>query len=231
MPIWRKVLVFASVVGLVYLLIMAVGMMSSGFQGAAGGKDAAKRLLEGVGDNPLMGLVLGILATAIVQSSSTVTSVVVGLVASGLSVKTAVPMVMGANIGTAVTNTLVSMAHVTRPQEFRRAFAVATVHDIFNFMAVIIFLSLEVLVAQFTPDGKGLLESISEPIAASCAGAADLQSGVKSANFIKPAIKPVIHFFYEAVKIVKRAFFYPDCLSLFKHNLRNGLRLCRFALL
>ena len=198
MPVWRKILVFATVASLVYLLILAVGMMSSGFKGAAGGKDAAKDLLEGVGQNPLMGLVLGILATAIVQSSSTVTSVVVGLVASGLSVHAAIPMIMGANVGTSVTNTLVSMAHVTRPQEFKRAFAVATVHDIFNLLAVVIFLSLEVLVGMMTPSGKGMLEMISEPVAMGLAGTADLSSGVESANFIKPCIKPVICLFYDA---------------------------------
>lgn len=198
MPVWRKILVFATVAALVYLLILAVGMMSSGFKGAAGGEDAAKDLLEGVGQNPLMGLVLGILATAIVQSSSTVTSVVVGLVASGLSVHAAIPMIMGANVGTSVTNTLVSMAHVTRPQEFKRAFAVATVHDIFNLLAVVIFLSAEVVVGMCTPSGKGLLELISEPISMALAGTADLSSGVKNANFIKPCIKPLICLFYDA---------------------------------
>ena len=56
----------------------------------------------------------------------------------------AVPMIMGANIGTTVTNTIVALAHIGRPEEFRRAFAVATCHDFFNFIAVIVLLPLEI---------------------------------------------------------------------------------------
>jgi sodium-dependent phosphate cotransporter len=91
---------------------------------------------------------IGILATTLVQSSSVSTSLIVGLVAAPgdpLPVANAVPMIMGANIGTTVTNTLVSLGHIGRPEEFRRAFAVATCHDFFNFLAVAVFLPLEML--------------------------------------------------------------------------------------
>lgn len=63
---------------------------------------------------------------------------------SGLDVSQAVPMVMGANIGTSVTNTIVSLTQVADRNEFRRSFAAATVHDMFNWCAVIVLLSLEV---------------------------------------------------------------------------------------
>ena len=52
---------------------------------------------------------------------------------------------MGANIGTTVTNTLVSIAHVTNRDDFRRAFAGATVHDFFNLITVAILLPVELL--------------------------------------------------------------------------------------
>lgn len=52
---------------------------------------------------------------------------------------------MGANIGTSVTNTLVSMAQAADRNEFRRAFAGAVVHDIFNWLSVIVFLPIEVV--------------------------------------------------------------------------------------
>ncbi|MFW5699225.1 MAG: Na/Pi symporter [Planctomycetota bacterium] len=195
-PLWRKALVFLAVVGLVYLLILAVGMMSGGFKGAAGGKAAARGLLGGLGGNPLLGLVLGIFATAVVQSSSTVTSVIVGLVASGLSVHAAVPMIMGANIGTAVTNTLVSLAHVTRPEEFKRAFAAATVHDMFNFLAVIIFLTIEVVVSWVSPNGQGMLEMLTGWMTASMNGDGGMGGSVKNVNVIKASIKPVIGLFF-----------------------------------
>jgi sodium-dependent phosphate cotransporter len=56
--------------------------------------------------NPFAALVIGILATVLVQSSSTTTSIIVTLVgAEALSVKSGIYMVMGSNIGTSVTNT------------------------------------------------------------------------------------------------------------------------------
>lgn len=64
---------------------------------------------------------------------------------SVLAVEPAIPIVMGANIGTSVTNTIVSLAQAAERNEFRRAFAGATVHDIFNWLSVVIFLPLEVI--------------------------------------------------------------------------------------
>jgi len=52
---------------------------------------------------------------------------------------------MGVNIGTSLTNTIVSLAQSTDREEFRRAFAGATVHDMFNWLTVIVLLPLEML--------------------------------------------------------------------------------------
>lgn len=52
---------------------------------------------------------------------------------------------MGANIGTSVTNTIVSLAQSPNRDEFRRAFGGATVHDMFNWLSVIILLPIEVI--------------------------------------------------------------------------------------
>jgi sodium-dependent phosphate cotransporter len=96
--------------------------------------------------NPFVGLVVGILATTLVQSSSVTTSMIVGLVAAPgtpLPFENAIPMIMGANIGTTVTNTVVSLGHMTRQEEFRSAFAVATCHDFFNYITVLVLLPLE----------------------------------------------------------------------------------------
>lgn len=121
--------------------------------GVNGLGDAFKALGSGLLDsffaataNPFIGLMVGILSTTLVQSSSVSTSLIVGLVAAPvnpLPLANAVPMVMGANIGTTVTNTIVSLAHMARKDEFQRAFAVATVHDFFNYLAVLVFLPLE----------------------------------------------------------------------------------------
>ena len=138
----KPILQWFGVICLVYLLVVAVGMIGAGFKSATGERAEA---LFAFATNPFMGLIVGTVATALIQSSSTVTSIIVGLVAGGVPVATAVPMVMGANIGTTITNTLVSLGYVGDKTEFKKAFAAATVHDFFNLLSVVIFLPLEIL--------------------------------------------------------------------------------------
>ena len=164
---------------LVYLLICAVGLIGSGFKAAAGGQ--AEELFA-FAVNPFAGLVVGTVATALIQSSSTVTSIIVGLVAGGLPVSVAVPMVMGANIGTSITNTIVSLGHVREKKEFARAFSAATVHDFFNLLSVIIFLPLEI--------AFGLLEKIGKFLATPFYGGDG--ASMSGLNFVKAATAPVV---------------------------------------
>ncbi|WP_417624527.1 Na/Pi symporter [Paremcibacter congregatus] len=175
----KKTLQWLTVIFLIYMLIMAVGMIGSGFKGATKGQVGD---LFAFATNPFMGLIVGVIATAMVQSSSTVTSIIVGLVAGGLPVEMAVPMIMGANIGTTITNTIVSLGHIGRNKEFRRAFAAATVHDFFNLMAVAIFLPIEII---FHP-----LQKAAGFLAEHFVGGENMS--VKGLNFIKPLTKPVI---------------------------------------
>ncbi len=148
------------VVGLIYFFLVGVSSLESGIK--IMGQDTQEALFSAV-DNPIAGLSIGILGTVLVQSSSASTSVIVGLVASGaLSVDAAVPMVMGANIGTTVTNTLVSLGHVRHSNEFRRAFAAATVHDFFNVLAVAVLLPLEL--------AFGIISSVAEFISGRLVG-------------------------------------------------------------
>lgn len=131
----------ALVVGFVYTFLVGVSSLENGVN--AMGADVQDALFSSV-SNPLAGLFVGILATVLVQSSSATTSVIVGLVASGaVGVDAAVPMIMGANLGTTVTSTLVALGHVRQTTEFRRALAAATVHDFFNLLAVAILLPVE----------------------------------------------------------------------------------------
>ena len=141
-PKTRSVLNWLIVAACVYVLITAVNVIGSGFSLAVGGQ--AEQLF-GFASNPLVGLMIGVSATALMQSSSTTTAITVGLVAGGLPLEIAVPIILGANIGTTVTNTLVSFGMVRDREQFRRGFAAATVHDFFNLMAVVIFLPLEMM--------------------------------------------------------------------------------------
>ncbi|MEO1636636.1 MAG: Na/Pi symporter, partial [Cyanobacteria bacterium J06631_9] len=182
-----------SVVFLVYLLIVAVGMIGTGFKSATG--EQAEQLFA-FATNPFMGLIVGTVATALIQSSSTVTSIIVGLVAGGLPVASAVPMVMGANIGTTITNTLVSLGHVGDKNEFKKAFAAATVHDFFNLLSVVIFLPLEIF---FHP-----LERMGKSLAGLVLGTGSVS--IKDANVVKALTKPLVTVFKDATHVLPAPF-------------------------
>jgi len=146
------------VVALIYVFLVGVASLEAGIKLL--GADVQEQLFSSV-SNPLAGLFVGILATVLVQSSSASTSVIVGLVASGaVGLDAAVPMIMGANIGTTVTNTLVSLGHVRQSAEFTRAFAAATVHDFFNLAAVTILLPLELATGMLSESAEWISERL-----------------------------------------------------------------------
>ncbi|MGL6049054.1 MAG: Na/Pi cotransporter family protein, partial [Aeromonas salmonicida] len=185
---FRSLFNWVTVIALVYIILVAVGAVSHGFKGFSGGAEGAARIFA-FANNPFVALLLGILATALVQSSSTVTSVIVGLVAGGLPIGMAIPMIMGANLGTTITNTIVSLGHIRDRAEFRRAFAAATVHDFFNLLAVFIFLPLELMF--------GLLQKSAEWLATLLVGSADLS--MKGVDFMKPLTAPALNLVDSAV--------------------------------
>lgn len=126
----------------VYVLITAVNVIGAGFKDATGGQ--AEQLFA-FASNPLVALMIGIVSTALIQSSTTTTSIVVGMAAGGLPMNIAIPILLGANVGTTLTNTLVSLGLVRDRESFRRGFAAASVHDFYNLLAVVIFLPLEMM--------------------------------------------------------------------------------------
>ncbi len=152
----------------VYVLLVGVGVIGKGFRMEFGDAEDVESLFV-LATNPFVGLVLGILATALLQSSSTVTSIIVGLVAGGMPIAVAIPMVMGANVGITVTNTLVSFGHVGQSGEFRKAFAAATVHDFFNILSILVFLPLE-FAFGFLEKLSGVMTHIIENIGSVDAG-------------------------------------------------------------
>jgi len=164
---------------LIYCFLVSIGLMGAAFKGF--GKGFAEQLIQTT-SNPFVGLFIGILATSLVQSSSTTTSIVVGMVGSGvLTVSCAIPIIMGANIGTTVTNTMVSLGHVSRREEFRRAIAGATVHDFFNLICVLIMFPLNL--------ATGFLEHLAHLMADLFANV----GGIKFTSPIKLATAPAVH--------------------------------------
>lgn len=190
-----------------YLFLVSIGLIGTAFKGF--GKGFAENLLATTA-NPFVGLFIGILATSLVQSSSTTTSITVGMVASGvITVGNAIPIIMGANIGTTVTNTLVALGHITRREEFKRAIAGATVHDFFNLICVAIMFPLE-LATGFLQKAATFLSTVFVNF-----------GGIKFTSPIKTATKPAIH-------LIKDIF--TEVLTI-PHNLGYSLILLTGALM
>lgn len=176
-----RVVLLAKLAGIVvclYLFIVGIGGMGQACK--LFGKGFSEQILKTTA-SPFVGLFIGILATSLVQSSSTTTSLIVGMVAGGtITLSGAIPMIMGANIGTTITNTLVSLGHLRRTAEFRRAFAAATIHDFFNVITVLILFPVELLTG-FLAKSASMLEGFFR-------GA----GGMKLANPLQAATKPAI---------------------------------------
>jgi sodium-dependent phosphate cotransporter len=176
---------------LVYLLMVSVGVLSQGFRGISGGSEGAAAIFE-FANNPLVGVILGVLATALVQSSSAVTPVIVGLVGGGLPIAIAIPMIMGSNMGTTVTNTLAALGSLNDSEAFNRSFSAATVHDFFNLFTILIFLPLELL---FHP-----LEQLSGSMANWFQGSDDLS--VQQFDFIRAITRPLINQTRDLIRLL-----------------------------
>jgi solute carrier family 34 (sodium-dependent phosphate cotransporter) len=141
-----------------YLFLVGIGFLEAGISASGAGFQA--ELLRQV-SHPISGLCAGLLATVLVQSSSVSTATIVGMVGAGtLPVALAVPMIMGANIGTTVTSTLASLGSIRRAAEFRRAFAAATVHDFFNVLAVAVLLPIELATGFLSESAEWLSEHL-----------------------------------------------------------------------
>ena len=180
-----------------YMFLVGISGMSSAIKHMGAG--FAEKVLITT-SNPFVALFIGVFATVLFQSSSTTTSLIVGMVSSGsLAIAGAVPMVMGANIGTTVTNTIVSIGHINRRKEFKRAFAASTVHDFFNILSVLILFPIEVL---FHP-----LQRISEWFALFLFGKIQGVDVLRAKSPIKVAVK-------SGAKFVEKFSFENDVLYL-----------------
>ncbi|MBA4054675.1 MAG: phosphate transporter [Marivirga sp.] len=179
--VWSNIRILLYILGAFVLFLFSLDLMTSALQHM--GSRAAETILLAT-SNPFTGLFIGLLTTAMLQSSSTTTSLVVALVASGsITLQSAIPIIMGANIGTTITSTIVSLGFINKRKEFRRAVAAGTYHDFFNILTVIVLFPLEYY--------YGFLSSLSVWIAS---------------FFFTPSLKPVennaTHFWFGFAPII-----------------------------
>ncbi|MBU8870154.1 MAG: Na/Pi symporter [Gemmatimonadales bacterium] len=176
---FRILLNLVLLAGLLYIFLYSIALFGAAFKLV--GKEFSQQLIAST-TNPVVGLMIGLLATSLIQSSSSTTSIIVGMVAGGaLTVPGAIPIIMGANMGTTVTNTLVAMTSINRRAEFQRAFAGATMHDFFNLMAIALLFPLE--------QATHFLERSATWLSMALVGA----EGTKYPNPIKAAVKPLVN--------------------------------------
>lgn len=138
---WSTAKVAVSIIATLVLFLFGLDLMISSIQHIGG--DTVKTILNAAA-NPFTGLFIGLLVTAMIQSSSTTTALAVAMVASGsMSLSQAIPVIMGANVGTTITSTIVSLGFINKKKEFRRAVAAGSFHCFFNLLTVVILFPLE----------------------------------------------------------------------------------------
>ncbi|CBY23931.1 unnamed protein product [Oikopleura dioica] len=131
----------------VYTFIFAIGLLSDSFQvlGGAFLNDVIASI-EDILENPFCGFCMGILLTVLCQSSSTATSIFITLVGSGLfTVKVGIYCIYGANVGTAITSTLVAFGNVAEKKEFAAAMACAAIPAVYDMLIVLVLFPLEII--------------------------------------------------------------------------------------
>lgn len=151
---WLTVRIIILILASLLVFFFAVDLLITSFQHL--GTSTIETVIRTT-SNPFTGLFIGLLVTAMIQSSSTTTALAVAMVASGsLSLSAAVPIIMGANVGTTITSAIVSLGFLNKKKEFKRAIAAGTYHCIFNLLTVLILFPLEL--------NYGLLSSMATSI-------------------------------------------------------------------
>ncbi len=169
---WSNFRILIYVIGAFLLFLFALELLTSSLQHMT--RNAADTILTAT-SNPFTGLFIGLVVTAMLQSSSTTTALVVAMVASGaLAFESAIPIIMGANIGTTITSIIVSLGFINKRKEFRRAVAAGIYHHFFNVLTAVILFPLEYYYG-FLSDlavwiTKGLFSSSSLPSAPASSG-------------------------------------------------------------
>ncbi len=177
---WGKLIRWILVMVAIFTIIVGINLILDGVYNV--GTSSTSRMYD-LARDPFIGLLIGVLATALVQSSTTTTTLTVAAVGAGLvSVPVAIPIIMGANIGTTMTALLVSFSYVGERREFKKAFTTAAMHLWFNTLVVLVMMTIESL---FHP-----LQSLSGYLADRVLGAGD--TTVPTTHIVATIVEPFI---------------------------------------
>ncbi|MDY4222235.1 MAG: Na/Pi cotransporter family protein [Candidatus Faecousia sp.] len=130
---------FLNLLGGLSLFLFGMNVMGQALERRAGSR--LRSLLGKMTTNPVAGLLTGLAVTAVIQSSSATTVMVVGFVNSGLmTLRQAINMIMGANIGTTVTAWILSLAGISSSNIFVRLLKPASFTPVVAFVGMIYYM-------------------------------------------------------------------------------------------
>lgn len=161
----KALLILAFIAGL-YLFLLSLDAFTASWR-LMFSVDAANEVVVGnIGrmlENPLLGFFLGLLITSLIQSSSATMVLIMSYVATqNAPVSLCIPIILGANVGTTVTNTLVSLGHSFSSEEFRRVAPAALVDDIYKIFNVSVFFVLEASLGILTGISGATAEALNQ---------------------------------------------------------------------
>ncbi|RMZ93996.1 sodium-dependent phosphate transport 2B, partial [Brachionus plicatilis] len=170
---------------MLYLFLISLNFMTIGFTLVTPYALKAKNVFQFFLNNPFASLAIGIFLTALLQNSTATTSIAVTMVGAGIiQVKDSVPIIMGSNIGTCVTNSFIALSMADNPLEFKRAFSAATLNDFFNYLTTAILLALEIIFEFMTVVSEKLTSLMP-----------DDPNALKKANFVSAILNPLVDVF------------------------------------
>ncbi|KFD50151.1 hypothetical protein M513_08990 [Trichuris suis] len=175
-----------------YFFICSLDLMTDGFKLLGGHAIADAFRSNTILKSPIAILMIGIVVTAILQSSSTVTSIAVVMVGAGaFTVEQAYYVVMGSNVGTAVTSTIVALFSSGDRSKFHRAFSAAVIHDLYNWLGVVVMFPLEVITSALF--GCGFIVWLTGLMVQ------DITPGsMQDSEFFQKMIDPFTHLIFQA---------------------------------
>ncbi|KRX24105.1 Sodium-dependent phosphate transport protein 2A [Trichinella nelsoni] len=188
----RTIILLILLLACLYFFICSLDLMTDGFKLLGGHTIADAFRSNTILKSPVAILMIGIVVTAILQSSSTVTSIAVVMVgAEAFTVEQAYYVIMGSNVGTAVTSTIVALFSSGDRGRFEKAFAAAVIHDLYNWMGVVVLFPLEVITSALF--GQGAIVSLTGLMVK------NLELGtLQDSEFFQKIIDPFTHLIFQA---------------------------------